>query len=94
MSVSARRPRLTPEAQKAVLREMPKDMPQSLRNMLQAVQPPYTIAEPTYLDQLYWKMREWITGEATELPLPRSPFGANAAAPLENNSDAEPIATP
>jgi len=64
---------------KAILPEdlhkhFPEQPPQELLNAMMQVQPPYSIAEPTYQTKLYWLFRNYFTGMEIPDPPARSPF--------------------
>lgn len=66
-------------ANKAILPEelhkhFPEQPPQELLNAMQDVQPPYSIAEPSYHLKLYWLLRNYFTGLEIPNPTARSPF--------------------
>jgi len=64
---------------KAILPEdlhkhFPEVPPQDLLNAMQQIQPPYSIAEPSYHVKLYWLLREYLTGITAPNPVAKSPF--------------------
>jgi hypothetical protein len=86
----SQQPRLSEEVKAALKPHFPDRAPQGLLNRMSQVQPPHTIAEPSYHEQIYWAVKEWLLGEKTEMPLPSSPFAAKP----EPQGDAESAPPP